>query len=765
MAAPLKPVEATQTEESGSILFGDTWDHAAGSSGNFDGGFRLCDIPGVPCTNIGIFPPGCPYNLGFTTVGCALSIDTTQQLVSYQFDPYWCAGAYLGVGWPFNFKASYPDKIGPGDKADIQISVQNKLQGGSAQGACKLGGGHALEAFAGMKAGITVGLHIDPGNMIQGPVWDWIKGLIPMGIPTFNFGPQDFDIMDVVKGLVGLSDPIYVEQSSALGNVSPLGGMALPSTSEGFSLPISFPGIGQWLAALNLGLKFGITPAAQDIAGMPYADKNGRMADTSPSGQTTVGDQGNVDPKTETKFSVKHEMKWSSQWQSPLNPNGPPPPKVDFGVTNLEQDVTITPWLQPTTSIGILNNAITFPINLPITINLPSATLPLHANDLKFNGMDRYPGKPDLTVTQIVIDDLTQNAPGGYVGYDGDQLLIHAVAKNIAPAVSAGYNGFASFTVYDGNTELAHVTAANPGLCKPTAHGDLLPGTTSECDLWKGNEITTTNYLQPHVIKVCVNPDRAIDEADFTNNCMEETVNVFAVLLPRFDFAVSILPRSQTIKAGESAQYEVSVTWAGAASSQTQYVSTFDITSWSPSEPSDLTYGFTACSGPIPCTSTLTIATLPKASAGTYTMTVTVSDGIHTHAAPAILIIQAPPPQPPQCEPPLCKPGYDFSIEASPTSQHVYWPGGSTSYAISVKLTNGSPPPNQPLVLTLSGCPKGATCQLNPPSQSGKPPFTSTLRVNISKSTPLSAFTITVKGTWGSVEKSTTVTVNVIVAQ
>lgn len=95
-----------------------------------------------------------------------------------------------------------------------------------------------------------------------------------------------------------------------------------------------------------------------------------------------------------------------------------------------------------------------------------------------------------------------------------------------------------------------------------------------------------------------------------------------------------------------------------------------------------------------------------------------------------------------------------FSLSASPGSENVV-PGGSASYTVTVTPDTGF---SGTVNLAVSGCPSGATCNLNPTSVNLPPTATSTLTVTTSSSTATGTYVLTLTGTSGSVIQTTTVT-------
>lgn len=98
---------------------------------------------------------------------------------------------------------------------------------------------------------------------------------------------------------------------------------------------------------------------------------------------------------------------------------------------------------------------------------------------------------------------------------------------------------------------------------------------------------------------------------------------------------------------------------------------------------------------------------------------------------------------------------YVFSLSVSPTTQTVNQ-GQSASYSVSVNLLGGTPLPIQ---LSLANA--SSSLSVGFTSQSGTPPFTSTLTVAATNSTPTGTYTMKVMATSGDQSKSSTITLTV----
>src|SRR2546422_996519 len=95
----------------------------------------------------------------------------------------------------------------------------------------------------------------------------------------------------------------------------------------------------------------------------------------------------------------------------------------------------------------------------------------------------------------------------------------------------------------------------------------------------------------------------------------------------------------------------------------------------------------------------------------------------------------------------------DFSITVTPSSQTVFQ-GGHTQYQVQTKVTTGTP---QPVKLSVSGLPAGATAQFHPLASipAGGQAF---LGVLVGKNVTPGSYPLTVTGTGPSATHSATAT-------
>jgi M6 family metalloprotease-like protein len=202
-------------------------------------------------------------------------------------------------------------------------------------------------------------------------------------------------------------------------------------------------------------------------------------------------------------------------------------------------------------------------------------------------------------------------------------------------------------------------------------------------------------------------------------------VQTAGITLAVKNFSLSIWPASQTIAAGSSGSYTVTLTMAGG------YNST--VTFGTGGLPSGATATFSPASASASGTTTLTITTTPSVSAKSYAFTITGSNGTLVRSVPATLVQAA-----------------GFTLSNSPTSLTLT-AGTKGTVTLTVAATSGL---NGATALTLSGLPNGATGTFSPASISGS--GSSTLTISTAAATPAGSSTVTITGTnGGSIVRTT----------
>lgn len=204
-----------------------------------------------------------------------------------------------------------------------------------------------------------------------------------------------------------------------------------------------------------------------------------------------------------------------------------------------------------------------------------------------------------------------------------------------------------------------------------------------------------------------------------------------SIVGPVPDFTISATPSSQTVTAGNSTNYSVTI---GAVNGFNSTVS-FSVSGL----PTGASASFNPASVSGSGSSTMTVSTSTSTPAGTYTLTITGTDGSAGPHSTTVALVVNPPPAP------------DFTISTTPSSQTMT-AGNSTSYTATISPVNGF---NSSVSLSVSGLPSGATGSFTPGSVTGS--GSSTLNITASSSTPASTSALTITGTSGSLVHSANV--------
>ncbi len=200
------------------------------------------------------------------------------------------------------------------------------------------------------------------------------------------------------------------------------------------------------------------------------------------------------------------------------------------------------------------------------------------------------------------------------------------------------------------------------------------------------------------------------------------------------DFSLSATPSSQTVSAGASASYTVTVTPSGGF--------TGTVTFSASGLPTGATASFNPTSVAGSGSSTMTVATSATTPAGTYTLTISGNSGALTHTTTVSLTVSA-------------SVSSDFSLSATPGARNVTR-GSSTSYTVSVTPSGGF---GGTVTFSVSGLPTDATASFNPASVTTS--GSSTMTVATIATTPLGNFTLTISGASGGLTRTTSVSLKV----
>lgn len=204
-------------------------------------------------------------------------------------------------------------------------------------------------------------------------------------------------------------------------------------------------------------------------------------------------------------------------------------------------------------------------------------------------------------------------------------------------------------------------------------------------------------------------------------------------------FMLSVAPYSQTVVQGGTAVFALSMSFSNpSCAGSSVNLNNMDVTGLGPGMDWQVT-----SSG-----DSIAITTSPMTPPGSYALSLIFSvNGVQQQVGFTLIVNLAtsvttlvPTTQ-----------AFSFSVTVSPSSQSVQI-GGSTSYVVSVVPLAGSP---VPVSLTVMGLPGDVRSSFT--TQSGVPPYTSTLNLDLSNSTASpGAYTLTVIGTAaGNVQSAT----------
>jgi hypothetical protein len=208
-------------------------------------------------------------------------------------------------------------------------------------------------------------------------------------------------------------------------------------------------------------------------------------------------------------------------------------------------------------------------------------------------------------------------------------------------------------------------------------------------------------------------------------------IQIVPVSAPAPDYTIAATPGSQSVTAGGSTTFAVTVSAVNAFAG-TVALSAAGL-------PSGATASFSPAAMTGSGTSTMTVTTIGSTPAGTAVLTLTGTGGSLNHSAAATLLIN-----------PVAV--ADFGIAVTPGSQTVT-AGNSTTYSVAVNAINAFA---GTVALSAAGLPAGATASFSPAAIAGS--GSSTLTVTTTGSTPAGSPVLTLTGTSGSLTHSAAAT-------
>jgi hypothetical protein len=282
---------------------------------------------------------------------------------------------------------------------------------------------------------------------------------------------------------------------------------------------------------------------------------------------------------------------------------------------------------------------------------------------------------------------------------------------------------FGNYTSVTSHELTEAITDADVGIATtfapPLAWYDMVNGEIG--DICNGQQGTYTANGTAYTIQ--------LEFSNAANNCVLPPVQTGP------DFSITASPASQTVTAGGSTAYTATVTALGGFTGAV----TFSVSGL----PSGASGGFSPTSVTGSGSSTFSVSTSTTTPAGTYSLTITGTSGTLAHSTHVTLVVNPVGGTP------------DFTISVSPASLNVTR-GTTGRYTVTIGAVNSF---TGSVSLSVSGLGSRVTGTFSPTSVTGS--GTSTLSVTAARNASRGARTITITGVSGSLNHSTTATLNV----
>lgn len=200
------------------------------------------------------------------------------------------------------------------------------------------------------------------------------------------------------------------------------------------------------------------------------------------------------------------------------------------------------------------------------------------------------------------------------------------------------------------------------------------------------------------------------------------------------DFSLSATPASQSVLQGASVNYTVTLNPIN------QYVGTvsFSVSGL----PTGATATFTPPSVTTSGNTTLAVSAAATTPTGSYTLTITGTDGVLTHTTSVTLVVSP----------------VDFTVSAAPASQSANQ-GTTATYTVTQGAINGYS--GTVTYSVTSALPTGVSVAFTPPTVTGA--GTTSLAVTSSTTTPTGSYSLTISGSDGTFTHTTSVTLVVTI--
>jgi hypothetical protein len=218
--------------------------------------------------------------------------------------------------------------------------------------------------------------------------------------------------------------------------------------------------------------------------------------------------------------------------------------------------------------------------------------------------------------------------------------------------------------------------------------------------------------------------------------------------LPPLDFSLDLSPPSLTVETGQMANYQILLTYSDPSYAGT--IVTIQVTGLGPG----MTYQLTSHGG-------LTISTSQSTALGTYQINVIGSAlGVTRQTSGSLIVTtegaSTQPPSPNATSTTTTETSSDFSISISPNDRSVFRGEDPAVFIVTIEKVGEF---DQPVTLQTLGLPSDAIPSFSPAS--GKAPFSTTLTIDATNSTPPGTYTITVDASGGGKSHSATISLTI----
>ncbi|MBZ5523559.1 MAG: hypothetical protein LAP21_15100 [Acidobacteriia bacterium] len=423
-------------------------------------------------------------------------------------------------------------------------------------------------------------------------------------------------------------------------------------------------------------------------------------------------------------------------------PNAPPAGSPEYFMGAAPDSLSLNLWQMSSLNFGLGAATLSAPANIPVALYSPVCVAgpciqqpgtPVTLDDVSANLMHRlvyrnFPGDHEsLVVSHAVFSGSTSGARWYEIRNPSAAAPTVFQQQTFAPDASYRFMSSAAMDQL-GNIALGYNVSSstiNPGIgLTGRAAGDPLNTMGAELTVQPGGGAMTAPSPNWGTFT-----NLTMDPADdctfwYTNEYMSVTGTLWNTRIANFkftncgpDFFLSSAPASQTVIQGNSVNYTISMTSTNA------YAGTANLSVTG--LPAGATATFTPASLTGAASSTLAVSTIATTPAGTYTLTISGTDGTLTRTTPVTLVVTGP---------------QNFSLSVTPGAQSAA-PGQSAVYSVTVNPANGY---TGTVNLSTSPLPAGTTATFAPASVPAG--GSSTLTISVAAGAVSGVYPITITG-------------------